>query len=128
MKKILITSFIFIIIFIYFVPEYNELNNLTIIDAIGVEKIDDSYNVYFREIIPKKDENGIKYTYKIYNVKTSNLSKSKKILEEKEKKKLYLNKIKIIYTNISSDYIKKTFNINTKIIYHTNNIKKKLSK
>lgn len=122
MKKILLFSIILIIIFIYFVPKYNELNNITIIDSIGVKKENNYYKVYFREVIPTKVENGLKYTYKIHSIKTNKLKDSISLIEKKHNKKLYLNKVKSLITNYSSEYIKIKLNINPKYIHHTDNV------
>lgn len=127
MKKILISTFILIIMFIFLVPKYNELNNITIIDSIGIEKNNNNYIIYFREVIPVKIDNGLKYNYKIYNIKTSKLDKAVTLFEKKQNKKLYLDKVKFLITNTSSDYIKSKININPKIIYHSNNVQSKLS-
>ena len=82
MKK---TIILFIILFIFslFVklPKYRELNHLKIIDKVIVYC---DYNV-LREVIPKRDDNGIEYEYKYY--------KEKKI----NKSKYFIDKSKMIY-------------------------------
>ena len=55
------------------------------------------------------------------------MESSIKELEKNKKKILYLNKVKYLITNTYSDNIKKQLNINPLIIYHTNNIKKKIT-
>lgn len=104
MKKYLL---ILLIILLYFlVPKYNELNHISIIKYIGIEKYDDKTIYYLKEIIPYKENNNIKYKYKIY---TGN---SIEEIEKNQNKKLYLNKAKFIITN-------KTYNSN-KVLYTSN--------
>ncbi len=126
MKKLLITTIIFILLFIFIVPPYNELNNIAIIDSIGIEKTNDNYIVYLREIIPKKSDNGIKYTYKIYKTYTNKLENIESKLQKNVKKKLYLNKVKYLVININNTKLIDKLKINPKSIYHTNNVKDKL--
>ena len=60
MKKILL---LLIIIISFYVPKYNELNNITIIDKIIIECRNNNYNITLREkYISKKDKNQ-KYKY-----------------------------------------------------------------
>lgn len=116
MKKIIITAIILILLFIYFVPPYNELNNIMIIDKIKVEKDSNKYKVNFREVIPKKNNNGISYTYKYHKVKVNSINKAKSTLEKRENKKLYLSKVKSLTTNINPYLIIKHYNIKPKNI------------
>ena len=105
MKKII---YILILISIFIVPPYKELNNIKIIDAIGI----DNNKIYLREVIPNKNNNEIKYKYKLNEINKKDINK-----------KLYLYKIKFIVTNntIPKYFINKTNNI-----IHSNNIKDKL--
>lgn len=116
MKKIIISTFILIILFIYFVPTYNELNNIMIIDTIKVIKNNNTYNITFREVIPKKNNNSIIYTYKYHKTKVNNINKSISSIEKSTNKKLYLSKVKSLITNINSDLIINTYNIKPKNI------------
>lgn len=119
MKKILISTFILIILFIYFVPTYNELNNIMIIDKVKVMKDNNTYNITFREVIPKRNNNGIIYTYKYHKTKVNNINKSISNIEKNTNKKLYLSKVKSLITNINSDLIINTYHIKPKnIIIH----------
>lgn len=119
MKKILISTFLLIILFIYFVPKYNELNNIMIIDKVKVIKDNNTYNITFREVIPKRNNNGIIYTYKYHKTKVNNINKSISKIEKNTNKKLYLSKVKSLITNINSDLIINTYHIKPKnIIIH----------
>ncbi len=121
MKKIIIIMIILIIIYISKIPPYNELNNISIIDGIGIEKKDSNYILYLREIIPNKKENGITYEYKIYQESTENILKGIENLQKKNKKKLYLNKVKFIVTNYQINSTHKSIKI-----YQTKNVLNKL--
>lgn len=110
MKKIIIFSFLFIILFLFVVPKYNELNNISIIEYIGIEKINNNTTYYLKEIIPKKNNYNINYTYKIHK------GKSIKDIENKTNKKFYLNKVKLIITN-TSDF---ELNISKDIFFSSN--------
>ncbi len=126
-KNFIIILFIFLTN-IFFVPKYNELNNLAIIDNIGVSFKDNNYTVYLREIIPTKDNNKMHYDYKIYEETTSNLDNALVLLQAKTKKQLYLKKVKTLLINTESDEVISKLKIKPKVIYHTNNILKKLKK
>ena len=121
MKKIIIIMIILIIIYISKIPPYNELNNISIIDGIGIEKKDSNYILYLREIIPNKKENSITYEYKIYQESTENILKGIENLQKKNKKKLYLNKVKFIVTNYQINSTHKSIRI-----YQTKNVLNKL--
>lgn len=127
MKKLIIATILLIIISLFFVPPYNELNNLAIIDRIGIEQKDKIYYVYLREVIPTKSDNGISYKYKVYDASTDELENVLDILQDKTKKKLYLKKVKSLITNINSDDIKDKLNIKPESIYHTEEVEKEIN-
>ena len=52
MKKTFIIILIIIIISLFSLPSYVELNNLIIVEGIGVKCNKDSYTIYLKEIIP----------------------------------------------------------------------------
>ena len=120
MKKYLFIILIVLIISLFIkIPEYKELNNLKIIEGIGLECINNNKILYLKEIIPEKDDNGIEYDYKYYKVNFNNLNN-----------KYYLKNTKYIITNCSNtiDLIY-NYKLMPIYIYHTNNdIKKELSK
>lgn len=128
MKKNIIIILLIFLTNIFFVPKYNELNNLAIIDNIGVSFKEDNYTIYLREIIPTKDNNKMHYEYKIYDVTTNNLDIALHLLQTKTKKQLYLKKVKSLIINTESDKITSKLKIKPKVIYHTNNILKTLKK
>ena len=74
MKKyvLIIIIIIFMMIFIK-VDDYVELNNLVLVDGIGVSCRDNSYVLFIKEIIPKKKDTGIKYSYKVYEDANSSI-------------------------------------------------------
>ena len=120
MKKLFLLVLVLLGAFIFKIPEYVELNNLAIIEAIGIDFTNDKYTVYLKEVIPKKDENGIKYEYKYYKSSDLNLEDVYKKLSDKTKKKLYYNDAKFLITNLEkSNKIVKLFSIKPKNIIHT---------
>ena len=112
MKKVILLIIIIVPLLFIKIPKYKELNHLIIIEKVGIDCSND--NIYLKEIIPLKDDNGIEYKYRIYryNNKLNDLLKDNRY---------YLNK-DLLITNCSN--YNKYFN---KIIY-VKNIKKELSK
>ena len=101
MKKIIVLVVLIITFgFIIKIPEYHELNDLAIIQGVGVEYKNNSYIVYMKEVIPIRSDMGIDY------------------------------KVKFLATNIeNSDYIKDILKINPKNVYHpAGDIKEHLKK
>ena len=131
MKRIIYVILILSFFTSFFIKDkYVELNNLVIIDGIGVDCSDNQYNIYLKEIIPIKDDSGIEYEYKYYNVKDDDLEKSYNLFDEKISKKIYYKSTKYVISNCTnSKKLISTYNINPKYIIHTNkDIKKELSK
>ena len=52
MKKIIIITILVLTLFIIKIPKYIELNNLAIIESMGIDYKDKTYEVYLKEIIP----------------------------------------------------------------------------
>ncbi len=97
------------------IPEYKELNNLVIVKEIEVKCNDKKYNVKLKEIIPEKEDNGIKYKYKDYEETGTSLKEIKKELEKNTNKKFYYRRTNYLITNCSNEEdILKTFNIKKK--------------
>ena len=113
MKRSILFMTLIIISLFFNIPDYVELNNLAIIEGIGV-----SY----------KDDQGINYKYQYYYDDANTLENAYKKIVKKTRKKIYLDKTKFIITNLdTSDKIKKDLRIKCKKIYHTkSNIYKKL--
>ncbi len=112
-NKILL--FLIVLLFSFFVPKYIELNNLIIIDKIEII-YKDKYYVRLREVLPIRDNNGIKYTYNTYKYSFDEIDDFTYYFNNK--KRFYFNKVKSLYTNIPSDRIRFILKIKPKTIYH----------
>ena len=124
MKKIILILLIIIELFIIKIPKYEELNNLAIIKEIAIEYKENKYTMYLKEIIPIKDNQGINYKYKIYKETSSTIKKAYNKIKNKTKKKIYLNKVQKLKTNIkNTNKIKNELQIKPKSIIHSNNFK-----
>ena len=124
MKKIILILLIIIELFIIKIPKYEELNNLAIIKEIAIEYKENKYTIYLKEIIPIKDNQGINYKYKIYKETSSTIKEAYNKIKKKTKKKIYLNKVQKLKTNIkNTNKIKKELQIKPKSIIHSNNFK-----
>lgn len=93
MKKIILGIILLILLKILLpIKPYVELNHLKIIEEIEITCNED-YEVTLIEKVPKKEDNGINYTKKVYKKKVKNLN------ELKEDKTLYLKKAKVKVKN-----------------------------
>ena len=135
MKKMVFGALCLIVVVMSFflikIPTYVELNNLIIVEGIGVECNHNNYKLYLKEVIPTKDDTGITYKYKIINSDSFNsLRKAYKKIEEKSKKKIFYKDAKYIITNCTkSNQIINYFNIDPNYIEHTKNeIEKEIKK
>lgn len=127
MKKIIIITILVLTLFIIKIPKYIELNNLAIIESMGIDYKDKTYEVYLKEIIPYQSDQGITYKYKYYNKKASTINKALAQIEKEINKKLYLNKIKlIIINNKDKKRIKKELTYKGKEYIYTNQSIKKV--
>lgn len=127
MKNITLLILILITLLSLKIPPYIELNDLVIIETIIIKKDNNIYNVYLKEIIPKKDNNSIIYEYKYYDSKNNNIIKAIESIQTKTDKKIYISKTKTLITNINNtDKLKKELNIKPNSIIHTKNIEKYL--
>ena len=126
MNKLLIIFLLIPLLFIK-IPPYIELNNLAIIEEIGIKKNKENYTLYLKEIIPIKEDNSIKYEYKYYESTNKNISSCLKDINKTTKKTIYLNKVKTIYTNKYIN-IKKELGIKPNSIKLTNKDIKNLLK
>lgn len=126
MKKVIIGILCLIVVVIAFflikIPAYVELNNLMIVEGIGVECNHDSYRIYLKEVIPTKDDTGITYKYKVYDSDDSNsLDKVYKKMESNSQKKIFYKDARYVITNCTkSDEIINYFKIDPNYIEHTN--------
>ena len=113
MRKIILVLSILLLSLL--VPKYIELNDLIIVDKIEII-YSDKYYIRLREILPIRDNNGIKYTYNTYKFNFNNIDEMNKFFNNK--KRFYFNKVKSLYINIPSDEVRYTLNIHPKTIIH----------
>lgn len=114
-----------VIIFILLLPvvifgnlEYVELNDLAIIRGVAVSCGKET-NLYLKEIIPTKGDNGITYQYEYYQGSGRNIQKALEKINLKTKKKLYLSKVKFLVTDCTkSNKIINEFNLKHIKVYH----------
>ena len=118
MNKLLIILLLIPLFFIN-IPPYIELNNIAIIEEIGIKQNKNNYTLYLKEIIPIKEDNSIKYEYKYYESTSKNIKSCLKKINKKTKKTIYINKVKTIYTNKNIN-IKKELGIKPNSIKLTN--------
>lgn len=118
MRKIIYVIIAVILSFILPIPTYDELNNLAIIEGAAIEYGDGYYTIYLKEIIPKRDSQGIEYDYKYYNGTGRSLEKAYENISSKTKKKLYLSKIKFLILNYNDNDVCEYLNIKPKKIYY----------
>ena len=118
MNKLLIILLLIPLLFIN-IPPYIELNNIAIIEEIGIKQNKNNYTLYLKEIIPIKEDNSIKYEYKYYESTSKNIKACLRKINKSTKKTIYLNKVKTIYTNKNIN-IKKELGIKPNSIKLTN--------
>ena len=127
MKRIFVLTILILSLFIIKIPKYIELNNLAIIESMGVNYSKGNYYVYLREIIPYKDDQGVSYRYKYYNSNSNSIDGSILNIEKKINKKVYLKKLKLIIINKKqSKKIKKNIDYKAKNYIYTNKNTKKV--
>jgi len=112
MKKIIIQVFMISIFLVLVpIPEYKELNHLILVNKIKIICTNNNINGTIFEIIPIKEDNGVKYKEKKYYTKGESLEELKINLEKQTNNKFYYKSIKIIKTNCNRKEIEKTFHI-----------------
>jgi len=94
MRKVL--SIIIIIFLCVGCTKYEELNSLSIISNITIDKDKDTYKVVMQEIIPSKKENGVSYNYKYRRGNAKKLDTAFKNIINHSPKKIYLKKVQNI--------------------------------
>lgn len=132
MKKIILMSILTILLFTMKIPPYIELNNLSIIESIGIDynNINNKFKIYLKDIKIYKDNNGINYKYVYYSNDDYSLNKAIRNVSKKINKKIYLNKLDIVFINnhyknrINKEL--KNINYNTKKFKYTNKSIKKV--
>ena len=78
------------------IPPYMECNHINIITEIEIN-CKSKYKITYKETIPQKEDNGIKYTYKTYQVQNKDLKKGIKEIEWK--KEIYKEQAKVKISN-----------------------------
>lgn len=128
LKSILVIILLLIPIMIFKIPEYVELNDLAIIRGAGVSCHEDEVSLYFQEIIPMKGDAGITYQYGYYQGDGTNLHTAFQKIEDKNKKKLYLSKIKFLVTDCktSTSFLKEFKQKDIKIFHVKRGVLKEL--
>lgn len=129
-KKLLVFS-VFVIISLFLpIPSYVELNDLAIINGVGVSCEQEEVTLYLKEVIPVKAEQGIEYQYHYYQSSGKDIQLAYEKLNSKIKKKLYLNKTKFLLTNCkTTESIINELHLKDVKIYHNNeNILKEVKK
>lgn len=94
MRKIIILIIIIIIIILGYlnIPNYNELNNLIIIDKIIIIKNE----IVLREKYISKEDNNQTYKYNYYKITEKRKNNIEKSFNNKYHKKAYIKKAKYI--------------------------------
>lgn len=138
MKKKLILVIFLIFILCSGCTKYEELNSLSLISSITIEKNNNIYKVTMQEIIPTKKENGVDYNYKYRTGNSKNIESAFNNIINHSPKKIYLKKTQnIIISNKNKKEIivefrkyikkkKKEFNKETSIVIAENNLHKVL--
>lgn len=132
LKTVFVVILVLVPIFIFKIPEYVELNDLAIIEGIGLSCHEDGVTLYLKEVVPVKSDAGITYQYNYYQSDGKKLDKAYQKIQNKEDKKIFMNRSQYIVTNCTStDFIFEYFHLyDLKIQHqHTNkNIVKQLKK
>ncbi len=97
MKKIII---IFILIFITGCDSYIELNDLAIINALGIEKVDNTYKIY-AGTVQMLDEESLMPEIEVYQVEGTSLNQIIDNLSLALNKKIYLSHLDLLLLNDS---------------------------
>lgn len=119
MKRIILLIILIGIAFLLPIPGYRELNDLAIIEGVGLDYYEGDYTVYLKEVIPVKSEQGISYEYQYYKAEGDSFDEAFNRLNKKTKKKLYLKKAKFLVVNtVTSDKVINSLNVKFKHIYH----------
>lgn len=120
MKRYILLLLILLELSLIKIPTYVELNNLAIITDIAVIEENNRYTLLLKETIPIKDDQGINYKYKYYKKTAKSLDNAYTNLQKSTSKKLYLNKVKSLTTNIPiSSSILNSLKIKPSEIVHT---------
>lgn len=94
MKKIIIPVLILLLLTGY--TPYVEVNDLVIVDMLGLEKVDDDYILTVNTIKEEKDDNATKSTYQAVTFKGKSLGKVFLEAKKIETKKAYYGHLKLM--------------------------------
>lgn len=130
LKTVFVVILVLVPIFIFKIPEYVELNDLAIIEGIGLSCHEDGVTLYLKEVVPVKSDAGITYQYNYYQSDGKKLDNAYRKIQNKEDKKIFIDRSQYIVTNCTStDFIFEYFHLYDLKIQHTNkNIVKQLKK
>ena len=130
LKTVFVVILVLVPIFIFKIPEYVELNDLAIIEGIGLSCHEDGVTLYLKEVVPVKSDAGITYQYNYYQSDGKKLDNAYQKIQNKEDKKIFIDRSQYIVTNCTStDFIFEYFHLYDLKIQHTNkNIVKLLKK
>lgn len=81
MKKIFIICLLLLSFLFIKIPKYVELNHIHIIKEIQIKCDQGYYEVFLKEIIPVKEDSGVKYQYKTYLEQGSSINKIKEKID-----------------------------------------------
>lgn len=128
MKK---TFFLLLIsLFISFfidIPSYVELNDLVIVEGIGISCSEEDYKIYIKEIIPTKDDTGMNYKYKIYESDLKKMDKFIDNISNEIDKKVFYKDLKYIITDCdNTSEVRNELKIKPKYIKHVKDVKKEM--
>lgn len=105
-KSIFFILFISLILLLITGCSNNEINNMMIVDSIGITKENDTYNISFNTYIGNDK-------YKVINTKVNNLDLAFEDIYLKVNKKIYLSHLNILYLSSSLDNLDVSEVINT---------------
>lgn len=118
-KKIILIGVLLLFSLLLPLGEYVELNDLAIIRGVAVGCGEEEVQLYLKEVIPVKVEQGIKYQYDFYQATGKNITRSYQRITDKTKKKLYLRKIKFLVTDCkTTEHIMDELHLKDIKIYH----------
>ena len=125
--KILIVLILFLIPIILFpINNYVELNDLVIIQGIGLD-CNSNYGLYLQEVIPMKSDGSIRYHYRYYKAESNQLDKAFLKIKKNSQNKFYVKKAKYVVTNCKrSKKVRDYFHLEDITIYHEDKVLDKL--
>ncbi len=100
--KLFMLMIMFLTLLLLPIPDYVELNHLSLITSMDIKCYSNYYEVSIEEVTPKKEDNGIEYQYHTYQASGDNLLSVKEKLEADIQQKVYYYGIKKVTTNCSN--------------------------